>query len=37
MFAAPAVHRVRSEHILAAEDGFSDQCARDAVCDGVHR
>jgi hypothetical protein len=28
---------VRGEHVLAAEDGFPDQCAGDAVCDGVHR
>jgi len=30
-----AVHRLRGKHVLAAEDGFSDQCASDAVCDRV--
>src|SRR5260370_36551905 len=27
---------MRGEHILAAEDRFTNQCARDAVRDGVH-
>ncbi len=34
---AAAVHRVRGKHVLAAENGFSDQCAGDAVSDRVHR
>ena len=34
---ASAVHRLGAEHILASENGFSDQCASDAVCDRVHR
>jgi hypothetical protein len=28
---------MRGEHVLAAEYGFSYQCAGDAVCDRVHR
>ena len=34
---AAAVHRMRSEHVLAAEDGLADQRPGDAMCDCVHR
>src|SRR5260370_15920546 len=33
---SPAVHRVRSKHVLAAEHGFSDQSASDAMSDRIH-
>jgi len=32
-----AVHRMRGKHVLAAKNCLPDQCAGDAVCDGVHR
>ncbi len=31
-----AVHRMRGKHVLAAEDGFSDQRASDAMSDRIH-
>ena len=34
---AARVHRLRGEHILAAEDGFPNQRPGNAVSDRVHR
>jgi len=30
------IHRATGEHVVAPENGFADQCARDAVSDCVH-